>query len=269
MYLHSCQSTTRKRVTHGIYSEKVCVLCSIQRRQSLRSPPSQSWNRNFQIFFPSASSKPLVCYFSCGVYCSFHTLQSAPSPPSTSHSIPVHFLQPHFPIVIFLPIFQNTLMYLGFFPFYNHRVLPSLSLPTLGALPGQPGTGALGDPSTFQWKRWQCFGACSADRAWVWQCWNWLPIFTAGHFPFALEGLLQSWKLHLLGLYRLKNLKYFLWDRALTKGSIHQKYDAMDFHNPACRQTALDKCVFIIAAQLSSAFPTSFSLKIGKIKVTF
>jgi len=70
-------------------------------------------------------------------------------------------------------------------------------------------------------------------------------------------------------LYRLKNLKYFLWDRALTKGSVHLKRDAMGFYNPACRQTTLDKCLFIVTAEVSSAFPTSFSLEIHKVKVTF
>lgn len=184
------------------------------------------------------------------------------------------------------PIFQNTLP-LGFFPFYNHRVLSSPSLPTsssssLHLYPhfylldlaqesweiqtsskGRDDSALVADVLTEQ--GWECH---SPDMSWLClKCW--LPISTAGQFPRALVSLLQSWNLHLLGLYRLKNLKYLLWDRALTKGSIHLKPDATGFHGPACRQTALDKCLFTITAEVSSAFPTSFSLEIRKVKVTF
>lgn len=250
--------------------QKKCVCSAVFKGdRAWGLPPVKAETEIFRFFFLQHLPSPWFVVSHVG--CTAHSIHSSLLPPL--HLLPIAFLfifsSLTFQFSFSFPSFRILSCIWVSFLFYNHRVLPSLSLPTLGALPGQPGTGALGDPSTFQGKRWQSFGACSADRAWVWQCWNWLPISTAGHFPFALEGLLQSWKLHLLGLYRLKNLKYFLWDRAQTKGSIHQKYDAMDFHNPACRQTALDKCVFIIAAQLSSAFPTSFSLKIGKIKVTF
>lgn len=134
------------------------MLCALQYSKETGlevSPQVKAETEIIRFFFPSAICKCLVCYFSSGVHCSFHTLQSPLSSLSTFHSISVHFLQLHFPVFIFLShrfplIFQNTLVYLGFFPFYNHRVLPSLSLPTLGTLPGQPGTGALGDPSIFQ-----------------------------------------------------------------------------------------------------------------------
>lgn len=146
-----------EKVTHGKYSEKVFALCSIQRRQSLRSPASQSWDRNFQIFF--LHQLPNLWFVISHVGC-------------TAHSIHTTFLPPLYPLSIaFLFIFWSSFspaslssfcfplipshpseysVYLGFFLFYNHWVLPSLSLPTSGTLPGQPGTGALGDPSIFQ-----------------------------------------------------------------------------------------------------------------------
>lgn len=208
----------------------------------------------------------------------------SPSSLSTFHSISVHFLGFIFSSLTFQFSFSFATDFFSSFRILLSILVSFLFITTesflhcpcphqelyLASLAQEP--WEMQAPS--KGKRWQCFGDCSADRAWVCHSRHelteleWLPIFTAGHFPFALVGLLQSWKLHLLGLYRLKNLKYFLWDRALTKGSIHQKYDAMDFHNPVCRQTALDKCVFIIAAELSSAFPPSFSLKVRKIKFT-
>lgn len=255
----------------------MCGVCSAAFKgdRAWGLPPVKAETEIFRLFFLQHLPSPWLVISHVG--CTAHSIHSGLLPP-------LHLLSIAFLFIFSSLTFQFSFSFPSFrilssiwvsFLFYKHRVLPSLSLPTLGALPGQPGTGALGDPSTFQGEEvtvlwWQCFGDSALGTALLTEpeC-DWLPIFTAGHFPFALEGLLQSWKLHLLGLYRLKNLKYFLWDRTLTKGSIHQKYDAMDFHNPACRQTALDKCVFIIAAQLSSAFPTSFSLKMGKIKVTF
>lgn len=179
----------------------------------------------------------------------------------------------------FLSIFTTTELSLHFPP---HIVLcvpcSCLSIPTAqlsqSALPSSPGR-----PKHLPKGRGSNVVVADLLTAWVceyhspnlsWRCLKcWLQISTAGQFPLTPVSLLQSWNLHLLGLYRLKNLKYFLWDRVLSKSSIHLKCDAMGFHNPACRQTTLDKCLFIVTAEVSSAFPASLSLEIKKVKVKF
>lgn len=186
-----------KKVTHGKYSEKVCARCSIQKRQSLRSPASQSWDRNFQIFF--LQQLPNLWFVISHVGCTAHSIQSSFLPPIYLLSIAFLFIFGSsfslaslssfcFPQIPSHP--SEHSVYLGFFPFYNHRVLPSLSLPTSGTLPGEPGTGALGYPSIFQRQEvtafwWLlCWPSLSVSlQTWADSAWLGFPFSQQATFP--------------------------------------------------------------------------------------
>lgn len=292
MNLHSCQLTKRKRRLPMANIQKKCVRSAVFKGHRAWSLPSTKAETEAFRFF-SFSNCQIPGSFSCGVYCTYDTVQFLPSSLSTFLSISVHFLVsvsssitfpysfslsfPSFRILClwFSLLFKTTefslhcpcprcqtllSFYTRVFTWSTWHRSPERSkhLPK-----GRDDSVLVADLLT-KWA-WECH---SPDTSWLClKCW--LPISTAGQFPLALVSLLQSWNLRLLRLHRLKNLKYFLWDRALTKGSIHLKCDAMGFHNPACRQTAIDKCLFITTVEVSSAFPISFSLQIRKVKVTF
>lgn len=79
MYLHSCQCTKRnKGYPWHIVRKSVCALQYLKETE-LEVSPQSKLRQKFSDFFPSATFKSLVCYFSCGVYCLFHTLPFSPS----------------------------------------------------------------------------------------------------------------------------------------------------------------------------------------------
>lgn len=82
----------------------------------------------------------------------------------------------HFPFPQILSCHWEYSAYLGFFPFYNHRVLSSLSLPTLWSsslhiYPHLSLVNLAQEPWEIQasskGKSWQCSGGWSADQAQV------------------------------------------------------------------------------------------------------
>lgn len=145
MYLHSCQSTKRnKGYPWHIFRKSVCSAV-FKGDGPWGLPPVKAETEIFRLFSFSNFQILGLLFLMCGVLVIPHTpafsLLSICFPEHFCSFLGLHFLQPHSPVFIFLsqgfpPIFQNTLVYLGFFTFYNHRVLPSLSLPTLGTLPG-------------------------------------------------------------------------------------------------------------------------------------
>lgn len=113
MNIHSCQSMNRKKRLPIANIKKVCVPCSIQRRQSLRSPLNQTRDRSIQTFSFSNCQIPGSLFSMWGVV---HT----PYTPGFSLlclHFPQHFCpfsglcfpQPHFLPHRFLPAPQNTL----------------------------------------------------------------------------------------------------------------------------------------------------------------
>lgn len=193
MNLHSCQSTNGEKRLPIANIKKACVPCSLQRRQSLRSPLNRTRDRNVQIFSFSTCQIPGSLFFMWGVA---HT-RFAPVFSLLSLNFPQHFcsfsglrfLQPHSPHFQIPSRPSGHSAYLGFFHFHDHRALASLPLPTLlfspftpTSLPGQPGTGALGDPSTFQREEMTVF--------WWWICW--LPIAPQAAFPLHCSASCQA-----------------------------------------------------------------------------
>lgn len=178
MYLHSCQSTKRnKSYPWHIFRKSVCALQYLKGTELEVSPPIKAEREIFRFFFSSATSRSLVCYFSCGVHCSFHTLQFSPSSLCTFHSISAHFLVLIFSSFTFqlsfsfptdsLSSFRILLSIWVSFLFtttesFLHCPCPhqDLYLVSLAQEPWEIQASPKG-------KRWQCFGDSSADRAWV------------------------------------------------------------------------------------------------------
>lgn len=144
MYLHSCQSTKRnKGYSWHIFRKSVCSAV-FKGDRAWGLPPVKAETEIFRFFFLQQLPNPW--FVISHVWCAAYSIHSSFLLPLYLLTIAFLFIfgssfSPAFSVFIFLShrfplIFQNTLDYLGFFPFYNHRVLPSLSLPTLGTLPG-------------------------------------------------------------------------------------------------------------------------------------
>lgn len=164
MNLHSCQLTKRKRRLPMANIQKKCVRSAVFKgHRAWGLPSTKAETEAFRFFFQQL---PNPWFFIFHVGCMAHMIQSSFFPPLSPLSLAFLFIfwSPFPPASlshIHFPFPSHFSEYFAFGSLYFLK--PQSSLFTVLAhivklfspfismfLPGQPGTGALGDPSIFQ-----------------------------------------------------------------------------------------------------------------------